>query len=86
MPCRSLKIQQDALSAIAANRHPSSQAAGLTVSNADGLRPSKDIDIFRDLLGDESRVELLKETVALDAASLESACFEIDWKPRHPEL
>ncbi|WP_158608738.1 nucleotidyl transferase AbiEii/AbiGii toxin family protein [Sinorhizobium meliloti] len=79
-------VQQEALAAIAANRHPGSHVAGGTVINRRGRRLSKDIDIFHDLSGNDDRIRILKETVDADAASLVRAGFQVEWNARHPEL
>lgn len=80
------RIQQEALAAVAANRHPGSHIAGGTVINIHGSRFSKDIDIFHDLSSDDDRIRRLKETVDVDAASLSACGFDIEWKAEHPEL
>jgi hypothetical protein len=80
------EIQQEALAAIAANRHPGSHIAGGIVINLDGGRFSKDIDIFHDLISNENRVRLLKESVDADTASLTAAGFGLVWDAVRPEF
>jgi hypothetical protein len=50
------RIQQDAVSAIAANRHPGSHVAGGTVIHADGFRFSKDDHLRLRLSATRNRV------------------------------
>ncbi len=83
MPLR--RIQQEAMATIAANRHPGSHIAGGTVINMDSARYSDDIDIFNDLFSEDDRVNMLRNTVEIDAKSLIAAGFEIRWATRHPE-
>lgn len=79
-------VQKEALLAIAKNRHPGSHIAGGTAINLNGVRYSKDIDIFHDLSSDKDRIVKLSDTVEKDISSLESEGFNLDWQIRGPEF
>lgn len=79
-------IQRRALAVISSNRHPGSHVVGGTVINLDGSRFSKDIDIFHDLATNPDRVNLLRQSVLRDEASLLEAGFIVNWQSAHPEL
>lgn len=81
-----LKIQQEALTVIASNRHPGSHVAGGIAINQEGLRYSHDIDIFHDLAADQDRVTKLLCSADKDVASLEKAGFEVKWALQRPEF